>query len=41
MQIAGEEVEAVVDTIVSASVVGKRLGHILGIWKRARKNMVK
>ena len=34
---AGEQVEAVVDTGASASVVGKRLAHKLGIWKRIRK----
>ena len=32
-----EEVEAVVDTGASASVVGKRLARKLVIWKRARK----
>ena len=41
MHLAGEEVEAVVDTGVSASVVGKRLGRTLGIWKRARKVKVR
>ena len=35
------EVEAVVDTGESASVVGKRLAHKLGIWKRARKSKVR
>ena len=40
-QIAGEEVEAVVDTEASASVVGKCLAYKLGIWKRARKVTVK
>ena len=37
MHLAGEEVEAVVDTGASASVVGKHLTHKLGIWKRERK----
>ena len=36
-----EEVEAVVDTGASASVVGKRLARKLGIWKRARKVKVR
>ena len=37
VHLAGEEVEAVVDTGASASVVGKRLAPKLGIWKRAKK----
>ena len=41
MHLAGEEVEAVVDTGASASVVGKRLARKLGIWKRARKVKIK
>ena len=36
-----EEVEAVVDTGASASVVGKRLAHKLRIWKRVRKVKVR
>ena len=34
---AGEQVETVVDTGASASVVGKRLVYKLGIWKRVKK----
>ena len=41
LHLAGEEVEAVVDTGASASVVGKRLACKLWIWKRARKVKVK
>ena len=41
LHLAGEEVEAVVDTGASASVVGKRLARKLGIWKRARKVKVR
>ena len=41
LHLAGEGVEAVVDTRASASVVGKRLGRILGIWKRAKKVKVR
>ena len=41
MHLIGEEIEAVVDTGGSASVVGKRLACKLGIWKRARKVKVK
>ena len=41
VHLAGEEVEAVVDTGASASVVGKRLARKLGIWKRARKVKVR
>ena len=37
LHLAGEEVEPVVDTGASVSVVGKRLAYKLGIWKRARK----
>ena len=37
MHLTWEEVEAVVDTEASTSVVGKRLARKLGIWKRARK----
>jgi hypothetical protein len=39
--IAGEEVEAVVDSGASAPVVGKRLAIRLGVWKRARKVRVR
>ena len=41
MYLAGEEVEAVVDTGASASVVGKCLACKLQIWKRARKVKVR
>ena len=41
MHLAGEEVEAVVDTGASASVAGKRLALKLGIWKRARKIQIR
>ena len=41
LHIAGEEVEAIVDTGASPSLVGKRLGRKLGIWKRARKVKVR
>ena len=41
LHLAGEEIEAVVDTGASASVVGKRLAYKLGIWKRARKVKVR
>ena len=41
LHLAGQEVEAVVNTGASASVVGKYLAHKLGIWKRARKVKVK
>ena len=41
MHLAGEDVEAVVDTGASASVVGKRLALKLGIWKRAKKVKVR
>ena len=41
LHLAGEEVEAVVDTGASASVVGKCLARKLGIWKGARKVKVK
>ena len=41
LHLAGEEVEAVVDTGASASVVGKRLACKLGIWKRARRVKVR
>ena len=37
IQLAGEEVEAIVDCTASAPVVGKRLAKKLGVWKRARK----
>ena len=36
-----EEIEAVVDTGASASVVGQRLARKLGIWKRAKKVKVR
>ena len=38
---AGEWVEAVVDSGASAPVIGKRLACKLGVWKRARKVRVK
>ena len=41
LHLAGEEVEALVDTGASASVVGKRLACKLGIWKRVRKVKVR
>ena len=41
MHLAGKEIEAVVDTGASASVVGKRLARKLGIWKRAKKIKVR
>ena len=41
MHLAGEEVEAVVDTGARASVVERRLACKLGIWKRARKVKVR
>ena len=41
LYLVGEEVEAVIDTGVSASVVGKRLARKLGIWKRAKKVKVR
>ena len=41
LHLAGEEIEAVVDTGASASVVGRRLARKLGIWKRARKVKVR
>ena len=41
MQIAGEEVEAVVDTGASAPIIGRRLAVKLGVWKRARKVKMK
>ena len=41
MHLAREEVEAVVDTLASASVVGKHLARKLGIWKRASKVQVR
>ena len=41
LHLAREEVEAVVDTGASATVVGKRLACKLGIWKRARKVKVR
>ena len=37
LHLAGEEIEAVVDTGASASVVGKCLACKLEIWKRGRK----
>ena len=37
IQLAGEEVEAIVDCAASAPGVGKRLAKKLGVWKRARK----
>ena len=41
LHLAEEQVEAVVDTGASASVVGKRLARKLGIWKRVRKVKVR
>ena len=41
LHLAGEKIEAVVDTGASASVVGKRLARKLGIWNRARKVKVR
>ena len=41
MHLVEEEVEAVVDTGESTSVVGKRLVRKLGIWKRARNVKVR
>ena len=41
LYLAGEEVEAVVDTGASASVVEKHLACKLEIWKRAKKVKVK
>ena len=41
LHLADEEIEAVMDTGASASVVGKRLAHKLGIWKRAKKFKVR
>ena len=41
LHLAGEEVEAVVDTGATASLVGKCLIHKLGSWKRVRKGKVR
>ena len=41
LHLAGEEIEAVVDTGASASVVGKHLARKLGIWKKVRKIKVR
>ena len=41
LHLAGEEIEAVVDTGASPSVVGKRLARKLGIWKKGRKVKVR
>ena len=41
LHLAGEEIEAVVDTGASASVVGKRLARKLGIWQSAKKFKVR
>ena len=41
MHLVGKEVEAVVNTEASASVVGKCLARNLGIWKRARNVKVR
>ena len=41
LHLASEEMEAVVDTVASASVVGKHLACKLEIWKRARKFKVR
>ena len=37
LHLAREEIEAVVDTGASASVVGKHMASTLEIWKRMRK----
>ena len=37
LHLAGEEIEAVVDTGASASIAGKCLARKLGIWKRVKK----
>jgi len=39
--IVGEEVDAVVDTGASATVIGERIAKKLGCWKRARKVKVR
>ena len=41
LHVAGDEIEAVVDTRASASVVGKRLAFKLEIWKRVREVKVR
>ena len=41
LHLVGQEVEAVADTVASASVVGKSLARKLGIWKRGRKVKVR
>ena len=41
LHLTREEAEAVVDTRASASVVGKRLAHKVGIWERAKKVKVR
>ena len=41
LHLVGEEIEAVVDTVASVSVVAKRLTCKLGIWKGARKVRVR
>ena len=41
MHLAGDEVEAVVDTGAGGSVVGKHLARKLGMWKGARKVRVR
>ena len=38
LHLAAEEVEAVVHAEASASIVGKLRAHILGIWKRVKKD---
>jgi len=37
IMLAGEEVDAVVDTGTSAPVIGERIAKKLGCWKRTRK----
>ena len=37
IQLAGDEVEAIVDCAASAPLVGKRFAKKLGVWNRARK----
>jgi len=39
--IAGEEIDALVDTGASAAVIGERIAKKLGCWKRARKVKVR
>ena len=41
LHLAEEKVEAVLDTRISALVVGRHLARTLGIWKRAKKVKVR